>query len=192
LADLVAAGRFREDLYYRLKVGHLRIPPLRERADEILPLARAFLMRIRRTHSRGFQKMSSGAEAFLVSQPWPGNVRQLYHLLEQASLLYDGAVLDSHHLSELMPGSGPVASPSGPMMTPPVASIMPITPDVVRLPDGGFDLDAWTRTVVSAALEKNDGSPVRTAAYLGLTRKVLFTLRKRYGLLNKRQDDERS
>lgn len=191
LTERVADGRFREDLFYRLKVGHLRIPPLRERTDEILPLARSFLMRIRRDRERGFQKLSSGADAFLMAQPWPGNVRQLYHLLEQASMLYDGAVLDSHHLVELMPGSKPVASPSNPLGDlPPLMTTLPPPSEALRLPDGGFDIDLWTKMVVAAALEKNGGSPVRTSAYLGLTRKVLYTLRKRYGLLRRRREGE--
>ena len=68
--------------------------------------------------------------------------------------------------------------------------LLPTPPQLPRLPEDHFDLDAWTRAVVSAALERNGGSPVRTAAYLGLTRKVLYTLRKRYGLLAGREDDE--
>lgn len=192
LSDLVTEGRFREDLFYRLKVGHLRIPPLRERSDEILPLANAFLIRIRRDRERGFRKLSSGAEAFLMAQSWPGNIRQLYHLLEQASMMYDGAVLDAHHLAELMPGAQPVASPNGPRagVIPELATLPP-KPDALFLPDGGFDIDAWTAAVVEAALAKNDGSPVRTATYLGLTRKVLYTLRKRYGLLRTRRGGDK-
>lgn len=177
LLDRVHAKRFREDLYYRLKVGHLRIPPLRERRDEIMPLARSLLVRIRKTRGSGPQRFSSAAERLLESQPWPGNVRQLRHLLEQACLIADGAVLDAPALAEL----GPNAAPS--TITTSAANALPRPPMILTLPDGSFDLDAWTRAVIAAALTRNDGSPVRTAAYLGLTRKVLYTLRKRYGLL---------
>jgi DNA-binding NtrC family response regulator len=179
LLERVRTGRFREDLYYRLKVGHLRIPPLRERRDEILPLARSLLMRIRKTRGKGPQRFSSEAERLLESQPWPGNVRQLRHLLEQACLLADGAVLDAPALAELLPSAAPATAPAAAS-----ASALPRPPAILALPDGGFDLDAWTRAVVAAALARNDGSPVRTATYLGVTRKVLYTLRKRYGLLN--------
>lgn len=192
LIERIGAGAFREDLYYRLKVGHLHIPPLRDRPEEILPLARAFLVSIRRNRDRGFQKMSSGAEAFLTAQPWPGNVRQLHHLLEQAGMMYDGAVLDAHHLSELMPDTRPVAAPSSPRsVTPPPAVSLPADSGTLQLPDGGFGLDTWVAAVVAAALAKNDGSPVRTAIYLGITRKVLYTLRKRYGLLRRDRNNTR-
>jgi DNA-binding NtrC family response regulator len=175
LLELVRKGRFREDLYYRLKIGHVRIPPLRERREDILPLAQAFMQRIRRVRGRGFQKLSSEAAALLTGYPWPGNVRQLHHLLEQVGLFHDGAVLDAavlrQHLTEVDRPADPAPA------SPPT-----LDANVISLPDGGFNLDDWTRAVVAAALVKNNGSPVRTAAYLGLTRKVLYTLRKRHGL----------
>lgn len=192
LLDLVGRGRFREDLYYRLKVGHVRIPPLRERRDDILALAQVFMGRIRRTRGRGFQRLSSEAAKLLTSHPWPGNVRQLHHLLEQAGMLYDGAVLDVGPLRELLPDLIPSIPASTAASTPGGSSTAipaqtpntPLDPKHLVLPDGGFDLDTWTRTVVQTALAKHQGSPVRTAAYLGLTRKVLYTLRKRYGLID--------
>jgi DNA-binding NtrC family response regulator len=201
LLSLVGSGRFREDLYYRLKVGHLTIPPLRERRDEILPLANHFLQTVRRERGRGFQKLSSDAETFLLAQDWPGNIRQLHHVLEQAAILFDGAVLDVRHLTELMPDAKPMPDATMRMadalgalgaLGTTVAKAqagqstetpLPLDPTRVRLPHEGLDLDAWIRAVVEAALERHDGSPVRTAAYLGITRKVLYTLRKRYGLL---------
>ncbi|MBA3698559.1 MAG: sigma-54-dependent Fis family transcriptional regulator [Planctomycetes bacterium] len=203
LLDLVGRHRFREDLYYRLKVGHVRIPPLRERREDIVPLAQVFMGRIRRTRGRGFQRLSSDAAQVLIGYPWPGNVRQLHHLLEQAGMLHDGAVLDVGPLRELLPelvppavtGTAAVLVPA--VVTSPVAAIAsapaasngvmsapPLDQASIVLPDGNFDLDTWTRTVVQAALAKHHGSPVRTAAYLGVTRKVLYTLRKRYGLID--------
>jgi len=181
LLDQVSGGRFREDLYYRLKVGYLRIPPLRERQAAIVPLAQAFLARIRRSRGRGFQKLSAAAEAALVACPWPGNVRQLYHVLEQAALLHDGAVLDAAHLRDLLPA--PQAAAHAAPAAPAPATLDPAK---AQLPPDGFDLDQWEKSVVAAALALNDGSPVRTAAYLRISRKVLYTLRKRYGLLGAR------
>ena len=198
LLDLVGRHRFREDLYYRLKVGHVRIPPLRERSEDIVALATVFMGRIRRTRGRGFQRLSSEAAQVLSAYAWPGNVRQLHHLLEQAGMLYDGAVLDVGPLRELLPDLARPAASNGPLLpvegvgaalstpaldVPPPAGVL-LDPASIVLPDGGFDLDAWTRTVVQAALAKHQGSPVRTAAYLGVTRKVLYTLRKRYGLID--------
>ncbi|MBA3708636.1 MAG: sigma-54-dependent Fis family transcriptional regulator [Planctomycetes bacterium] len=181
LLERVRSGRFREDLYYRMKVGHLRLPPLRERADTIVPLALVFLARIRKQRGRGFQKLSSDAEALLRSFPWPGNVRQLLHLLEQACLMFDGAVLGADHIRQLLPEAA-AAVPTATQATVPGESI--IAPSELNLPVDSFDLDGWQRAVVAAALKRHDGSPVRTAAYLKVSRKVLYTLRKRYGLLD--------
>jgi DNA-binding NtrC family response regulator len=175
LLERVRSGGFREDLYYRLKVGHLRIPPLRERRESIVPLAGALLARVRRERGRGPQRLSTTAETFLAAQPWPGNARELRHLLEQACLMHDGAVLDEAQLRELMPD----AIDAAPVLAPAAA----VSPGALALPAGGFDLDAWQQRVIAEALALNEGSPVRTAAYLGITRKVLYTLRKRYGLL---------
>ncbi len=176
LLDLVAKGRFREDLYYRLKVGHVRIPPLRERREDIAALAQVFMRRIRRARGRGFQRLSSEAARLLTAHSWPGNVRQLHHLLEQIGMLHDGAVLDERLVREHLPAAVIPALPTA------EAAPSVLQPRAVDLPEGGFDLDAWTRTVITTALAKHQGSPVRTATYLGVTRKVLYTLRKRYGL----------
>ncbi len=184
LLERVRGGRFREDLYYRLKVGHLRLAPLRERREAIVPMALVFLERIRARHGRGFQKLSTAAAEMLTAYGWPGNVRQLLHLLEQASVAYDGAVLDVTHLRELQPDIAAATTQArgdAPMLDPTVAG----------LPKDGFDLDAWQRAVVAAALELNDGSPVRTADYLRISRKVLYTLRKRYGLHRPGSADQR-
>ena len=189
LLDQVRERRFREDLYYRLKVGHLRIPPLRERREAIPGLARMLLARAAQRRGRGAIKLSSAAEAWLGEQSWPGNVRQLLHVLEQACLMEDGAVIDRPRLIGLMPDLTP--SRGGPIL--PLASSqlsssqpglrLPAAPGTLALDPAGFDLDGWQRAIIAAALDLNDESPVRTAAYLGLSRKVLYTLRKRYGLL---------
>ena len=176
LLERVRSGRFREDLYYRLKVGHLRIPPLRERDEDNPPLARAYLMRIRLNLGRGFVHLHTSAERALRAYPWPGNVRQLYHLLEQASVFHDGEELEERHLIDLLPRP---SSGSGA----PRRCVLSRLPGDLEMPTEGLDIDSWTKALVIAALDLNHGSPVRTASYLGVTRKVLYTLRKRYGLL---------
>jgi len=179
LLERVRSGRFREDLYYRLKVGHLRLPPLRSRPASVPLLARLLMERIRRARGRGFQRLSPAAERRLTGHPWPGNVRELAHLLERAGLMYDAAVLDVSHLDEL--GIEPTAAAAAPTaIATPAAAVLTAPP---ALPADGFDLEAWQRAVIAAALELNDGSPVRTATYLRISRKVLYGLRKRFGLL---------
>jgi two-component system, NtrC family, response regulator AtoC len=189
LLDRVRKGQFREDLYYRLKIGYVRVPALRERAEDIVALAEIFLSRIRKQRGRGFQKISSAAADVLRTYAWPGNVRQLHHVLEQLCVLHDGAVLDAEVLITLLPPQKPAEQRAVPP-----SAISPATPrwtcsppdklTTQQLPDEQFDLDAWQKAIVIAALEKYDGAPVRAAQYLGISRKVLYTLRKRYGLLS--------
>lgn len=183
LLDRVHAGRFREDLYYRLKVGHLRIPPLRERGDGILPLARLLLDRVAKRRGRGAMRFASTAEAVLADYPWPGNVRELVHVLEQLCLLDDAAVIAPERLREFLETESEPHQATPSSITAPSLRLPKIPPAALDLDPAGCDLDAWQRALVVAALESNGGSPVRTSAYLGISRKVLYTLRKRHGLL---------
>lgn len=89
----ISAGRFREDLYYRLHVLPIHLPPLRERRDDILPLAEAFLLRYSGEERRGFKGFDADAEARIVAYPWPGNVRQLENTIRQIVVMNDGAAV---------------------------------------------------------------------------------------------------
>jgi DNA-binding NtrC family response regulator len=95
---MVQEGRFREDLYYRLKVVPLYVPPLRERREDILPLSLLFMDRFARQFRKDFQKIAPAAERLLLDYPWPGNIRELKNLFERTVLLENGPVLDGHHL----------------------------------------------------------------------------------------------
>jgi two-component system response regulator AtoC len=174
-------GRFREDLLYRLKVGFIRIPPLRERREEIAPLARSILASIRATHVSGFRDLADGCAAILRQASWPGNIRQLHHVLERLSVMSgDGGLLTATLLTQAM------SEEEGSGQRPAVGHRLTLgctPPADVRLPPESFDLEAWNRALIAAALRLCDGSPVRTAQYLGISRKVLYTLRKHYGLM---------
>ncbi|WP_299810954.1 sigma-54 dependent transcriptional regulator [uncultured Roseibium sp.] len=89
----ISAGRFREDLYYRLHVLPIHLPPLRERRDDILPLAETFLERYSKEERRGFRGFDADAEARIVSYSWPGNVRQLENTIRQMVVMNDGAAI---------------------------------------------------------------------------------------------------
>jgi len=191
LIERVQDGRFREDLYYRLKVCHLRLPPLRERDGGVLPLARLLLTRAAKRRSREGILLSAAAEAVISGHRWPGNVRQLGHALEQACLLSDSDEIAGELLASL------VADQPSRRTTPPQIEAVPGALSLPHLPPGqltldpaGCDLDAWQRAMVIAALQLNRGSPVKASAYLGVTRKVLYTLRKRYGLFAAGDNDE--
>jgi DNA-binding NtrC family response regulator len=98
MEELVAAGRFREDLYFRLKVVEIRVPPLRDRVDDIEPLATALLGRIRTETGRDVRRISDDALAQLKAHAWPGNVRELENALMRAAILARGTVIGPDHL----------------------------------------------------------------------------------------------
>jgi DNA-binding NtrC family response regulator len=98
LEKMVREGTFREDLYYRLKVVPLLVPPLRDRHEDVLPLARLFMERYAKQFKKPFRGISDSAERLLLDYPWPGNIRELKNLMERTVLLEQGDVLDAHHL----------------------------------------------------------------------------------------------
>src|SRR5439155_15499682 len=98
LERMVKEGGFREDLYYRLKVVPLYVPPLRERKEDIVPLSRLFMDRFARQFKKSFRDIAQGAERRLLEYPWPGNIRELRNLFERTVLLENGQVLEAHHL----------------------------------------------------------------------------------------------
>ncbi|MGE0867504.1 MAG: sigma 54-interacting transcriptional regulator [Kofleriaceae bacterium] len=102
LAEDVTAGRFREDLFYRLNVVPIRIPPLRERAEDIPSLIQFFAERHAERHQRPLVQLTTEAIEALQQQPWPGNVRELENVIERALVLSDGSVVDLPFLSTLM------------------------------------------------------------------------------------------
>ena len=98
LEQMVREGGFREDLYYRLKVVPLLVPPLRDRREDILPLARLFLERFAKQFKKPFRGIADSAEQVLNDYPWPGNIRELKNLMERTVLLEKAEVLEAHHL----------------------------------------------------------------------------------------------
>jgi DNA-binding NtrC family response regulator len=98
LEKMVHEGGFREDLYYRLKVVPLLVPPLRDRREDIMPLARLFLERFAKQFKKPFRGVSESAEQALTDYPWPGNIRELKNLMERTVLLEKAEVLEASHL----------------------------------------------------------------------------------------------
>src|SRR5262249_570750 len=98
LERMVREGNFREDLYYRLKVVPLWVPPLRDRQDDILPLARLFMDRFARQFKKPFKAISPAAERLRREYPWPGNIGELRNLFERTVLLETGETLEPQHL----------------------------------------------------------------------------------------------
>jgi DNA-binding NtrC family response regulator len=161
LADDVRAGRFREDLFYRLNVLSIQIPPLRERPDDILPLAARFLAAVSAREEKAIQGFTDEASARLRAHTWPGNVRELRNVVERAALLCGAPRIGPDVL-------GIAPSPSGSAPGPEAA--------------GTERLDDLERTHIRAVLEETEGNISRAAAKLGIDRTTLYRKIRRYGL----------
>jgi transcriptional regulator with GAF, ATPase, and Fis domain len=171
--DLHAAmrrGEFREDLYYRLGVFEIALPPLRERPDDILELADAFLEEIGATVGRPPTGIARDARDQLLAYAWPGNVRELRNAIERAVILADGGYIRSEHLPVITPRAA-AAAPAGDAAAPPAA-----------FPAGGVNLEAIERSLVVKALNQARHNKTRAAKLLGLTRAQLYSRIEKYGL----------
>jgi transcriptional regulator with GAF, ATPase, and Fis domain len=167
--DLHAAmqrGEFREDLYYRLGVFEISLPPLRNRLDDVLELADAFLAEIGETVGRPAAGISREAREHLLSYEWPGNVRELRNAIERAVILADGGFIRSEHL--------PVTPRRAPRSDDEHAG--------ANLPAGGVNLEDIERSLVVKALTQARHNKTRAAKLLGLTRAQLYSRIEKYGL----------
>lgn len=174
LAVQVKEEKFRLDLFYRINVGSIHIPPLRERKEDILPLALHFIKRAFARRGRVFGGFTGKAEEFLVSFSWPGNVRQLKNAMERLALLGSWDPIDLKDLSwiqgtnpadELAPGAKPLLGRDG-----------------FELPEEALNLEELNREIIKKALDKNQGNQTRTAQYLGISRRALQGRLKKMGL----------
>jgi two-component system, NtrC family, response regulator HydG len=170
LHDEVAQNRFRADLYYRLNVVGFRLPRLRERRADILPLARKFLSEHPVARSRGVIGISPAALEALEAYAWPGNVRELRNVIERVAVLCTGRVVNPVDLPETIREPAPAAVP----MTP-VATVPPAQP-------AGPDDELWR---ICEALRKHRNNRVRAAAELGMSRVSLYKKLHKYGLFEK-------
>src|SRR5215471_10712781 len=160
---------FREDLFFRLNVFELRLPPLRERLDDILPLSEAFLLEIGKSIGRPPAGISREAKKALAEYHWPGNVRELRNILERAAILADGGLIVAEHL---------VFGPHT-ISRPPAASA---APDDSHTPVAPSDLESAERAMIEKALQQARFNKSVAAKTLGLTRAQLYTRLKRHGL----------
>jgi two-component system, NtrC family, response regulator AtoC len=163
----VQGERFRKDLYFRLAVILLRLPPLRERADDVLLLAEHYLRHFGAKYGRGVRRIGAEAQAVLRAYPWPGNVRELSHVMERAVLWSHDEELTPDHLSLNNPDE-----------------LMQPVPDAAApgLPPGGMDLGQWERAMLEQALQQSGGNQTRAAQRLGISRDTLRYRIKKYGL----------
>jgi len=164
----VEAGRFREDLYYRLHVVPIALPPLRERTDDIVPLARFFVHKLRDRTRTPVHTISREAERLLESYNYPGNVRELENILEQALVFAETTQLRPEDLPHQVTGHTPADRPA------------------IPIPSGNVDLNAFLeaaeRQMILAAYEAAGGVKTETARRLGIKTSALYYKLEKYGI----------
>lgn len=189
IAALVHRGVFREDLFYRLNVCRVTIPPLRDRREEILPLAWMFLRRLAVEFSHGFTRIAPDARRLLEGYHWRGNIREMRNILTNIAIFEEGTevtrTMVERHLTgqeQLTPsGAGSPAGAGSPDDSPrePLRehgehpAVLPVN-GTFRVPEEPFDLDSFTRSIVCAVLHHHRGNRSAAARHLGLTRNQLY------------------
>jgi DNA-binding NtrC family response regulator len=161
--EMISKGLLREDLYYRLSTIVIRIPPLRERRDDILPLATHFLERFRAELRRPRASFTPGAEASLPAHTWPGNVRELRNVIERAMIVAESDAIGRTDLGLPLDEASPDTGAGDP---------------------GGDDLtlEGMEKRHIARVLERAGGSKTRAAGMLGVSRSTLWEKTKRFGL----------
>jgi Nif-specific regulatory protein len=166
-AHAVAEGKLREDLFYRLNVFSIHLPPLRERGDDILLLASHFVRELGPRIGRGEPGLSRDAHTLLLSYRWPGNIRELENAIERALIVSEGELLTAAHFGLSAPArlsADSTASPPAPTAAGSLADV--------------------ERQTIRAALERAQGNKTKAAAALGITRTKFYTRLRQLGLYN--------
>jgi DNA-binding NtrC family response regulator len=168
LKSMVAQGTFREDLFYRINVIHVRVPPLRERPEDILHFLRRFLDEFQREHGGERRVVDSRAEEVLLDYPWPGNLRELKNCVERACILAQGRMLDAEAFFE----EGVTLLPSG-----------------VAAPTLAEHMARVEREYLTRALARCGNHMGNTAQELGISRKNLWEKMRKLGMRSEAVDD---
>jgi DNA-binding NtrC family response regulator len=165
LEQRVEQGTFRKDLFFRLKVGHLIIPPLRERREDIVALSEMFLRQFAGQKNR-FKRISSSAMSVLLAYDWPGNVRELRNTMEWVAFMYDDVELKPKHLEHLRKDAPASRQPENKQT---------VTPATFTLPAKEFRLEEFIEQIIQQALELCNGNKTAAALRLGISRRSLYT-----------------
>ncbi len=161
LNDYVRAGKFREDLYYRLSVFELYVPPLRDRGDDVGLLVDFFLEHFKGQHGRPDLQLSADARACLLEYPWPGNVRQLRNLIDSSVVLAAGDVIEQADLG-LRDGLTPQASGDSEWPS--------------------LNIESWERKLIEEALKRSEGNVPAASGLLGIGRATLYRKIEQFGI----------
>jgi transcriptional regulator with PAS, ATPase and Fis domain len=168
LREAVKEGAFRQDLYFRLNVIQILIPPLRDRTEDILPLTRFFIEHYNRKFKRNIEGTTDAAAKLLAVHDWPGNVRELRNAIERAMILEESAFIT--------PQSLPIA------IVRPETGGAALAPAAVEIPSDGLSLEDNERSLLTRALEKTNGNQTQAARLLRITRDTLRYKMKKFNL----------
>jgi two-component system response regulator AtoC len=167
LLGLKEENKFREDLFYRINVASIRLPPLRERPGDILPLTKYFMEKYNDEFHKNVQVISKGVEDFLKNYSWPGNVRELKNVIERAMILVDGDTLFMEHLPiEIL---GQASKQGGPI-------------EGIRIPPEGISMEKVEEALVRQALKMTNGNQTKAAKLLDISRDALRYRMQKFGL----------
>ncbi len=167
LRQAVKAGRFREDLFHRLDLFRLSLPPLRERRGDLEALAQSLMVRLVRRHRMAPKKLSVDGRRRLLAYPWPGNVRELAHELERALIFEDAPEIQLEQL--LGVGSSPEVGSPNPVLSEIPSALGCFAPGF-RFPDSGFQLEQAIQFLIQRAMAQTGGNVSAAARLLGVTR----------------------
>ena len=187
LEDTVAAGKFREDLFYRLAVFRVHLPALRERGDDILVLADRFVREFGARMGKADVGLSREARDVLLAYHWPGNIRELQNAIERAVILSDGGLITAAQLG-VTPAAGRAAQSGVAAAATSAGATMPATFATSAASPAGEGtgsiqaLPEMEKQAIVEALKRSKGNKSQAATALGLSRTRFYTLLRRYGL----------
>jgi two-component system response regulator AtoC len=169
LEAMVKAGQFREDLYYRLNIFAVKLPPLRERSEDIPVIAGEYVREFAQKYGKAVASIPAETQRLLTNYNWPGNVRELRNVIEQAVLLARGTDLE-------------------PQLLPQMLHRGPLREDIIKIPIGTA-MDDIEREVILRTLAANAGNKTATAEVLGISRRSIYNKLALYGIATNDDDD---
>jgi two-component system, NtrC family, response regulator AtoC len=170
LRELVDRGDFREDLFFRLNVVKIEMPPLRARREDIVLLTNAFLQEFAKENERPVKPLTDAALHLLLSYSWPGNVRELRTAIEHGVVMSNDTTIDVRHLPQFLLSQPPAATQSPPLPKNSLAAV------------AEFNLHALEANTIRAALANASGNRTRAAELLGVSRRTLQRKLQELGL----------
>lgn len=167
LEEAIKAGKFRSDLFYRLNVAKIFLPPLRERKLDIMPLSLMFMSRYNNKFGKRFQGISPAAESILLDYNWPGNIRELRNIIERVVLMEDAREIKSRHLAFLTSQKPSIPEPDS---------------NGANLTPTGLSLDELNKKLIEQALQMARGNKTKAAKLLGISRPTMIYRIDKYGI----------